>query len=133
SSDGVYMATGNESGQVLLWKKEGSGKGIAYRAVGFYVFVLPSKKSGKEVLSLVFSPDQHQRFLAVGGKQDSIMLLEVQQMEQGKSISPSVRLKSNIQNPNEQTVWALAFDKTSKYVASGSRDGYVRLWELPLS
>src|SRR5262249_6990052 len=92
----------------------------------------PGNKERVVVLTLVFSPNQ--RYLAVGGEQDSISLLEVAKMDRGnigRSISASVHLDGNLQGTKARGVWTIAFDKTSTSVASGSRDGYVRLWNLP--
>ncbi|MDW7973025.1 MAG: caspase family protein [Thermodesulfovibrio sp.] len=129
SPDGNYIASGGDDNTVKLWEVS-SGKNIR-------IF----KGHNKYVTSLAFFPDG--RYLASGSEDNTVKLWEV---SSGKNIRTfkdnGVRGKTEyiiievsserekIFEGRNRGVTSIAFSPDGRYIASGSHDTTIKLWEV---
>ena len=121
SPDGRWLASGSQDGATRLWDLKGPG---FPEKIGSHLL----RRHLGGILSLAFSPDG--RWLATSSEDTTIRLWDLGAVEPGANpvlmtISPS--LLRGIGD-----VWTAAISPDGRWLASGSRDGVVRLWLLPL-
>ncbi len=105
SFDGLSLATGDESGEVNLWRIAGSQK--------LHTF----KGHRQLVRSVAFSPNN--RILASGSYDGSIKLWSLENFQLIKNLE-----KSNI------SVHSIAFSSDGQILASGNSDGTIGVWDI---
>ncbi len=125
SPDGRWIATGYSSSaygaSIVLWRVDPPVTGTSIQVTPVVTF---TEHSGNYVVGLAFSPDS--RFLASAAWDGTSRIWSTETL--------TTVLKTPLHHPNDVNVYSVAFDPNyadgNGYLATGARDGRVRLWEL---
>jgi len=125
SPDGRWIATGyssaNYGASVVLWQVDIPVAGTPIQVTPVITF---TDHGGNYVLGLSFSPDS--RYLASAAWDGTARIWSTETL--------TTALKTPLYHPNDVNVYSVAFSPQyadgNGYLATGARDGIVRLWRL---
>ncbi len=125
SPDGRWIAVGFTGGRLQLWSVDPTQNTFVAEPA-----VTLERAHDNHIMSAAFSPDS--RYLATGGWDNMALIWEVHPTTLTLLVNPKL-------DPNDMSYWGLehsgyvydvAFSPDGAYLATGSRDQMVRLWNM---
>lgn len=129
SPDGRWLATGSVDNTVRLWDVsfllttglQAGGASVESRVLGSHEDV---------VTSVAFSPDG--RWLASGSWDNTVRLWSISAILGAELQAGDLPVEPLVLRDHEGWVWSVSFGPDSRWLASGSDDGTIRLWDVPV-
>ncbi len=119
SPDGRWIATGYTGGKVTLWNVSQDAAGTVQATP-----VITFTEHTNHIMGLAFSPDS--RYLASASWDGTTRIWSTETL--------TTALRTPLHHPNDVFVYSVAFSPQDAagngYLATGARDGRVRLWQL---
>jgi WD40 repeat protein len=123
SPDGRWLASAGFDGRVGLWKLDPTSGKVLKR------MVLKRDLHGKHVDVVRFSPNLTNLRLASGGFNGSVAIWDVGRIDRGETIEPTW-VSNSVESTSKRYVKSIAFLNDGSKLASGHKDGQVKVWDV---